>query len=293
MAALVAIARDIKLTHSVFALPFALLAMCLAAGSEARLPTAIEITLIVICMVLGRTVAMTVNRLADARFDADNPRTAGRAIPSGRVTPRAMRLAAITCAVGFILAAGGFWLWRDNPWPLLLSPLVLAYLAAYSYTKRFTWACHLYLGAALAISPLAAVIAIAPAYLGQPAPWLIAALVVGWVAGFDIIYALQDVAVDQAQQLWSLPSRLGIEPALWISRALHLAASAALLLAWYLSPQLGPFFLAAAIATVALLLLEHTLVWRSHTHHIHLAFFTLNGLISLLLGAAGILDVIR
>ncbi|MFW6032211.1 MAG: UbiA-like polyprenyltransferase, partial [Phycisphaeraceae bacterium] len=287
-----AVARDIKLSHSVFALPFALLATFLAAGWTGRLPSLAELGLIVLCMVLARTVAMSINRWADASIDAANPRTAGRAIPRGAVSRGFVLGVAIACGAGFVLAAAGFWWLRANPWPVLLSPAVLAHLAAYSFTKRVTWGCHLVLGSALALSPLAASLAIEPGYLAALEPWLIAALVTAWVAGFDIIYALQDTEVDCEQGLFSMPSRLGVGPALWISRALHAFAAAALLhLGWH-SDQLGGLFFAAAVATAALLILEHALVWGSKTHRIPLAFLTVNGVISLLLGAAGIAEVV-
>ncbi len=289
---LAAVAGDIKLSHTVFAMPFALLATFLSAGWSGRLPGFDEFVLIVVCMFLARTFAMTVNRLADARLDASNPRTAGRALPSGRLDTVFVRATAAISAMLFIIAAGGFWLMHDNFWPMVLSPFVLIYLTGYSYTKRFTWLCHLYLGTALALSPIAAVIAIEPGYLIRVEPWLLAGMVACWVGGFDVIYALQDIEHDTSMGLFSMPSRLGAVTSLWISRALHLAAIACLLGLWYVSPLLGAWFLAAAILTLALLLLEHALVWRSSTHHIHTAFLTTNGIISLLLGAAGIVEVV-
>ncbi|MFI4860739.1 MAG: UbiA-like polyprenyltransferase [Phycisphaerales bacterium JB063] len=292
------IARDIKLTHTVFAMPFALLGAFLAAGWAGRRPAWGEFALVVVCMVLARTVAMTVNRWADAGIDASNPRTAGRAVPGGRVSRRAMLFASLACAVGFVFAAAGFALFYANVWPVLLSPIVLVVVAGYSFTKRFTWLCHLFLGFALAISPVAAAIAIEPGALlasasgPLPSIWLLSAMVLCWVAGFDVIYALQDVEHDRSQGLFSMPSRLGVGPALWVSRALHIAAIVALVLAWYGSPLLGTLFGVAVLLTGALLILEHTLVWGSKTNHLSMAFFTVNGVISLLLGAAGILDVV-
>lgn len=286
------VARDIKLSHTVFAMPFALLAVFLSAGWAGRLPALDEFVLILVCMFLARTFAMTVNRLADAKLDATNPRTAGRALPSGRLESGFVKATATLCALLFILAAGGFWLMHGNFWPMLLSPLVLVYLAGYSYTKRFTWLCHVYLGTALALSPIAAVIAIEPGYLGQLEPWLLAGMVACWVGGFDVIYALQDVEHDKAMGLFSMPSRLGANTSLWISRSLHLLTIACLLCLWYASPLLAVWFLAATVLTIALLLLEHALVWRSSTHHINVAFLTVNGIISLLLGAAGIMEVV-
>lgn len=289
---LAAVAGDIKLSHTVFAMPFALLATFLSAGSADRPPSLSEFGLIVLCMFLARTVAMTVNRLADAGLDSSNPRTAGRVLPSGRLDRRFMALTVAVCTVGFIIAAGGFWLLRANAWPVLLSPFVLAYLAGYSYTKRFTWLCHIYLGTALALSPVAAVIAIEPGYLDVPEPWLLAGMVACWVGGFDVIYALQDVQHDRSLGLYSMPAKLGVDRALWISRALHVIAAVCLLMLWHTSPLLGAGFFVASMLTVALLVFEHALVWRSKTHHISIAFLTVNGVISLLLGAAGIVEVI-
>lgn len=285
------IARDIKLSHTVFAMPFALLATFLSAGGSQRLPGLDEFVLIIVCMFLARTFAMTVNRLADANLDASNPRTVTRALPSGRLDTVFVWTTAIICALLFIVFAGGFWLMHGNAWPIILSPFVLIYLAGYSYTKRFTWLCHLYLGTALALSPIAAAIAIEPGYLGHVEPWLLAGMVACWVGGFDVIYALQDIEHDQSMGLFSMPSHLGAQTSLWISRALHLATIACMLGLWFFSPLLGTWFLAAAIMTIGLLVIEHALVWRSSTHHINAAFLTINGIISLLLGAAGIVEV--
>lgn len=286
------IARDIKLSHTVFAMPFALLGAFMAARWADRLPAWGEFGLVVICMVMARTFAMAINRWADAALDAVNPRTSGRAVPAGRVSRGAMLGVALACAAGLVLAAGGFWFFFDNPWPVLLSPAVLLVLATYSYTKRFTWFCHLFLGCTLALSPVAAAIAIEPGFLAaSPAVWLLSAMVLCWVAGFDVIYALQDAEHDRAAGLFSMPSRLGAERALWVSRVLHFGAAALLLLCWWACPLVGVFFLIAVTLTTVLLVVEHALVWGSKTNHLNMAFFTVNGVISLLLGAAGIADV--
>lgn len=290
---LVVLAGDIKLSHTVFAMPFALLATFLGAAHGGGWPGAGVLGLIVLCMVLARTVAMAVNRWADARIDAANPRTAGRAVPRGALSPRFMLYVALFCAGAFVALTGGFYLLEGNPWPVILSPLVLAYLAAYSFTKRFTWLCHLFLGGALALSPLAAGIAVEPGWLASGAPYLLAGVVLCWVAGFDIIYALQDVEVDRRAGLFSMPANLGVERALHVGRALHLLVVLGLAALVWVSPVLGPAFAVAAGLTTALLVLEHLLVWRSSTNHIHLAFFTVNGMISLLLAGAGIVDVFR
>lgn len=286
---LTVVARDIKLSHTVFALPFALLATFLAAGGWPRLSV---LGLILLCMVLARTFAMSVNRWADRNLDAANPRTAARALPRGAVSPMFMLGTAITCGVGFVVAAGGFWLAAGNPWPVLLAPVVLAYLAGYSYMKRLTALCHVYLGTVLALSPVAAAVAVGPGYLATPVPWLLAAMVTGWVAGFDVIYALQDVVVDQAAGLYSLPSRLGPERALWVSRALHAGVGVCLASLIVVSDQLATGFAIASVLAAALLVTEHVLIWRSAERHLAMAFFTLNGIISVLLGLGGIVDVV-
>jgi 4-hydroxybenzoate polyprenyltransferase len=200
--------------------------------------------------------------------------------------------AASVCSAAFVLCTAGFWWLNANPWPLLLSPFVLAWLGAYSFMKRFTWMCHLFLGSALAMSPIAASIAVGPGYLTTPEPYLLATMVMCWVAGFDIIYALQDVAVDRELGIASMPSNLGTEPALWISRVLHIIAVAALVTLVIVSPQLAVGFAIGTGAMIVLLIIEHALVWGSKTHHISMAFFTLNGVISLLLGGLGIIDVL-
>jgi 4-hydroxybenzoate polyprenyltransferase len=290
---IVLLARDIKISHSIFALPFALLASYLAAAQRGEPLCGDELGLIVMCMVLARTVAMTMNRWADRFIDQKNPRTALRAIPSGQLTAKFVLNTAVVCSLLFMAATSGFYFMNGNAWPLILSPIVLVWLAGYSFTKRFTWMCHLVLGSALAISPLAAAIAIYPPYLGYKAPYLLAMMVMCWVAGFDVIYALQDVNSDREKDIYSMPAKLGVNRALWISRTLHVSAVAALAVLIMAGPPLGLGFTIGVGIIVLLLILEHALVWHSHTHHIHMAFFTLNGIISLLLGGLGIIDVLH
>jgi len=289
---LLAVARDIKLSHTVFALPFALLATFLAAASTNRLPSWVEFGLILLCMVTARTFAMAFNRLVDALIDARNKRTQQRAIPSGRVRWDTMLWVVLASALAFEVCTELFFMASDNPLPLILSLPVLFVLAGYSFTKRFTWLCHAVLGLALSISPVAAALAIEPSYLGQPTVWLLSLMVLCWVAGFDILYALQDTEVDRELGLYSVPSRLGVSRALWMSRALHLVSAAALVSVATLSIQLGTLFTIAAGLTVGLLLLEHALVWGGRTKQLNMAFFTVNGVISIALGAAGIADVL-
>lgn len=287
-----ALARDIKLSHSIFALPFALLGMFLAAGAMSRYPRWGEVALIIWCMFFARTFAMATNRWADRKLDANNPRTVGRAIPSGKLSAGFVFGVMTFCALAFIAGACGF-VHYMNVWPLLLSPLVLAWLAFYSYAKRFTSWCHVILGIALAISPLAAAIAMEPTYLLQPGVYLLVLMVATWVAGFDIIYALQDVSADKEAGLYSLPSRMGEKKALWISRLLHVISLVSLIVLCRVEFQLGFLFGIGIIITGGLLILEHALVWGSKTGRLNMAFFTVNGVISLLLGILGVIDIWR
>lgn len=292
------IARDIKLSHSVFALPFALLGAFMARPENAPWDGfGAALVLIVVCMVTARTWAMVVNRLLDRGYDARNPRTAARAFASGRLHPRTGWAWALASAAAFVGACALFML-RDNPWPLILAGPVLAWIGAYSLTKRFTWACHLWLGASLAASPLAAAIAVDPAAVGlamgttTPALFWLAAMVLAWVAGFDVIYALADEEFDRAAGLSSLPSRMGPSGALWVSRGLHALAALALLAAWRSDDRLGAILLAAVAAVWGLLVLEHAVIARRGRAGIPSAFFTVNGVVSCLLGLAGITDLL-
>ena len=287
------IASDIKLAHSVFALPFAVLGAFLSRPApEGAGVFGAKLALVVVCMVCARTWAMVVNRLVDRTIDAANPRTQRRVFASGRLNPRAGWAAALLSAALFIAATAGFLLAGGNPWPLALSIPVLAFIAAYSYTKRFTWLCHLYLGLALAASPAAAAIAIDPSSLARsPSILLLCAMVTVWVAGFDVIYALQDTAFDRSAGLHSVPSRLGPGAAIWISRGLHLIAALLLGAAWWCDERFSVVFGASVALAWALLAAEHVVLARRGEAGLHMAFFTLNGLMSCVVGAAGCLDV--
>jgi 4-hydroxybenzoate polyprenyltransferase len=291
------IASDIKIAHSVFALPFAVLAAFMAAGpvgGSIDWPRfGGQIALIAAAMVFARTVAMLANRLIDRTLDAGNPRTSGRALPSGRLSVGQVGAAIAFCAAGFMLVCLAFGGLYGNWWPTMLGLPVLAWISAYAYFKRFTALCHLYLGSSLALSPLAAALAIEPSSLvGQPALWLIAGMVLCWVAGFDIIYALQDVDVDRSQGLFSMPSRQGETRALLVSRGLHVVAAACLAGAWLVDDRFGVLFGIGVAIVAAALVWEHATVARWGTTKIALAFFTLNGLISIVLGGLGSIDVV-
>lgn len=289
------VAADIKLAHSVFALPFALLAAVMAAANPSIDWTRLagQLVLVIAAMVFARTVAMLANRLLDREIDARNPRTAGRALPSGRLSPASASAVLVLCAAGFMVVCVAFGVLYGNWWPAILGLPVLAWISAYALLKRFTMLCHLYLGSSLAISPLAAAIAIDPATLGaQPALWLIALMVLCWVAGFDIIYALQDVAVDRKEGLHSIPSRLGERGGLWVSRLLHVVAAACLILASRVDGRLELMFSIGVAIVIALLVIEHITVAKWRTARIALTFFMLNGVISCVLGGLGVADVL-
>lgn len=280
------VAQDIKLSHTVFAMPWALLAMFLAAQGW---PHWGQVALIVVCMVSARTVAMITNRLVDARLDAQNPRTARRALPSGAMSVRSYVAILAGSAVVFVGATSGFGLMYSNLLPLTLSAPVLLFIAAYPFLKRFTQLCHYYLGAALAMAPVCAWIAISGTV--TLTPLLMAGAVLFWTAGFDIIYACLDFESDRATGVVSVPARLGIAGALWVSRVSHLISVAFMIALGLHAEQLETlYFLGVGIAA-ALLVVEHSLVSPRDLSKVGIAFFTVNGIISLVLGTLGIVDV--
>jgi 4-hydroxybenzoate polyprenyltransferase len=289
-----AAASDIKLHHSVFAMPFALLGACLAAVQPQGMPWAAmagPLALIAGCMVCARTVAMLANRIVDAAIDARNPRTAGRAIPSGRLSRRAALAMVAVGVLAFEACTFAFAALYGNGWPLLLHVPVLLWLVLYPYTKRFTWLCHAWLGASLAMSVPAAALALRPDSLGQPPIWWLAGMVLLWVTGFDVIYALQDVESDRLEGLHSMPARLGVPASLWSSRFMHGLSVVCLWQAYFAEPRLGPPFAIAIGLTTALLFVEHATVHRWGTSRMALTFFTLNGIVSIVLGTAGIVGL--
>jgi 4-hydroxybenzoate polyprenyltransferase len=279
--------RDIKISHTVFALPFALLSTFLAAGG---LPPLGKLGLILLCMIAARSVAMSANRLLDAQLDALNPRTARRAIPAGVLSRKFYLVIAMACCIAFIAATAGFRWAYHNPWPLWLAVPVLAFLCAYPLLKRFTRLCHYYLGMALGLAPVCAWIAVRGT-LNSP-PILMGAAVVCWTAGFDIIYACQDYQSDLATGVVSVPARLGIARALWVARLTHVCSVAFLIALATAAPQLGIGYRIGVGIAVLLLIFEHALVRADDLSKVRVAFFTVNGTISLLLGTLGIADVL-
>jgi 4-hydroxybenzoate polyprenyltransferase len=259
----------IKFEHTLFALPFALMSMMLAADG---LPAGRTIGWILVAMVGARSCAMAFNRLVDQEFDRLNPRTAGRALPAGLLKRSQVWVFTVVTGGLLVLAA-----WQLNPLALALSPVALAVICGYSFTKRFTDWSHLVLGLALAIAPVGAWIAVRGEF-GWPS-LVLAAAVTLWVAGFDVIYACQDVDFDRRIGLHSLPQRFGIGPALWISRALHLCM-VSLLVALYCVADLHLAYLIGVAVVAALLAYEQSLVKPHDLSRVNAAFFTLNGFVS-------------
>ncbi|MHC5209953.1 MAG: UbiA-like polyprenyltransferase [Planctomycetota bacterium] len=272
------ILSDIKLGHSVFALPFALIGLLLGTGGHA--PSLVLLAQIVIAMVLARSAAMAANRLADRRFDASNPRTSNRALPAGRVTPRAMLVFTLLCSAAFIGVAGTI-----NPLCFALSPAVLVVLFLYSLSKRVTQFAHLIVGFGLALSPPAAYLAARGSVEADVVGvlWLGAA-VLFWVAGFDIIYACQDIEHDRHEGLRSLPASHGAARALWWARGLHALMLVSLALT-ATTAGLGPLSWLAIGLVAALLAWEHGMVSAHDMRRVDAAFFTANGLVSVLFAA--------
>jgi len=259
----------IKWEHSIFALPFALCAAMLAAGG---MPTAAKLGWIVLCMVSARSAAMAFNRVADARIDAANPRTAMRAIPAGALSRRFAMVFVIVACVLFVLGAAEL-----NRATLYLSPVALAVVLLYSYTKRFTRWSHLVLGFALGIAPAAAWIAVRGSL--DPRILLLTAAVTFWVGGFDVLYACQDIEFDRANSLNSIPQAMGVPRALIVARALHLLMLG-LLVALVVVFGLGKLAFVGVAVVAVLLAYEHSLVSAGDLSRLNAAFFTINGVIA-------------
>jgi 4-hydroxybenzoate polyprenyltransferase len=265
----------IKFEHSVFALPFALTGALLAARATRHgWPSLSQVLWIVVAMVAARSAAMTMNRIADIRYDRENPRTKQRALPTGALSLQFAWLFTLVAVALFFVAA-----WRLNPLALKLAPLAIVILFFYSFTKRFTSWSHLFLGFALGISPAAAWIAITG---GLDARMLIlCAAVTLWVGGFDVLYACQDIDYDRSAGLFSVPKKFGIAKALRIARGMHIGVIA--LLGWLAFSFGLPWPAWAGIAVVAsLLAYEHSLVKADDLSKLDAAFFTVNGYISML-----------
>jgi 4-hydroxybenzoate polyprenyltransferase len=289
----------VRFSHTLFALPFALLAAAMA-WSENRRGTPVvawrwtDLAGILICMVTARSAAMAFNRLADERIDAENPRTRGRHLPAGLLSRTAVALFATICSAGFVAATLIF---LPNRLPLYLSVPVLTFLLAYSLTKRFTALSHFWLGAALMLAPVSAWIAIRGEFVINNVADLLPAVVLGgavllWVAGFDMIYACQDVDFDRRRGLKSLPVRLGVPGALQLAAACHAGTIALLSLLPVVYNRFGWVYWTGLAAVAALLLYEHRLVRPDDLTRVNKAFFNVNAVVSLSLLAVGLAELV-
>jgi len=263
----------IKIEHTLFALPFAFLGAVLAARG---LPTLWQMVWITLAMVGARSSAMAFNRIADRTFDAQNPRTKMRALPSGALSLSFVWGFTVFSAALFFLASAML-----NRLTLVLAPVALASVLLYSYTKRFTSWSHIVLGWCLCIAPTGAWVAVRGA-IDSPVPLLLSLVVLLWTAGFDVLYACQDYEFDRAAGLRSIPARVGIGRALWVSRALHAGAFAALV-GLYLTTALGGLALAGVLATGMLLIYQQSLVRADDLSRLNAAFFTTNAFVSVIL----------
>src|SRR5262249_25064155 len=278
----------IRFSHTLFALPFALLAACLAWRQnfhDGRMFRWQELVGILLCMVFARSMAMAFNRLVDRRIGADNPRAATRHIPAGILSVASVAGFCLVCAAAF---GASTLLFLPNRWPLYLSLPVLAFLCGYSYTKRFTAWCHYWLAAALGLSPIATWLSIRGEIAWPPV--LLAGAVFFWVGGFDIIYACQDVGFDRERGLYSIPARFGVEKSLKLALASHLLMLSCVAGLWWMA-DLGWVFLLGVAVVAALLAYEHSLVRPDDLARVNLAFFHVNAVISVGLLVVALADM--
>jgi 4-hydroxybenzoate polyprenyltransferase len=279
----------IKFSHTIFAMPFALTGFFLAVAEGGTGVNWRNFILVVLCMIFARSAAMAFNRWLDRDIDAANPRTIIREIPAGTISPQSALLFVVVNCILFIIAT-----WLINFLCFALSPVALIVVLGYSYTKRFTWLCHFVLGAGLALAPVGAYLAVTGHF--ALAPVLLGFTVLTWVAGFDIIYALQDEEFDKSKQLYSVPAMMGKKGALRLSEIIH-AVTAILLLStvWLLAQSLGSslgwIIWTGTTVFLSLLIYQHTLVKTSDLRRVNLAFFTTNGIASLIFGTLAIIDL--
>jgi 4-hydroxybenzoate polyprenyltransferase len=271
----------IKFEHTIFALPFAFTGALLALGD---LPSLHQASWIIVAMVGARSAAMGFNRWADRHIDAENPRTKTRALPLGLVTPTQVLVFIIVSSAVLVLAA-----YMLNPLSFYLSPLALAIVFFYSYTKRFTFLAHAFLGLAISGAPMGAWIAVTGRF---EFPALILGIaVLFWLLGFDILYALQDLEFDKAKGLHSIPQRFGVRASLWISRAAHAVTMFCLFSLFQLLP-VGMLYLLGIVIALGLIVYEHSLVREDDLSKLNIAFFNMNGYISVTIFIFTLLDVL-
>jgi 4-hydroxybenzoate polyprenyltransferase len=268
----------IRFSHTLFALPFALLSALLAWQKPGTFRV-LDLLGILLCMVLVRSTAMAFNRLVDRHYDALNPRTASRHLPSGKLSTRVVWIFTLACAAGFV-AATFLFLHSGNPWPVYLAVPVLLFVCAYSYTKRFTLLCHAWLGTSLLLAPLAAWIAIR-GLEDLATPLMLGFAVLFWVTGFDILYACQDIEFDRRAKLSSIPATFGVAASLRLALICHIFMLACLVgLYWLAWPDLKVIYLIGVTGVAALLAYEHWLIRPDDLSRVNQAFFNVNGVIS-------------
>ena len=269
----------IRFSHTLFALPFALLSAVLAWQQPGTFHP-LQLAGILLCMVFARSAAMAFNRLVDRDLDAVNPRTVGRHLPTGALSVASVAAFAAVSAAAFVASTTLFLLW-GNAWPLYLSVPVLLFLLGYSFSKRFTYLCHVWLGTSLLLAPLAAWIAIR-GLEGLMTPLVLGLAVLFWVTGFDILYACQDVEFDRKSGLWSIPARFGVPASLRVALLCHAGMLIWLVvLYWAAQPHLGLIYLGGVAAAAVLLAYEHWLVRPDDLSRINQAFFQVNGVIGI------------
>lgn len=270
----------IRFSHTLFALPFALLSASLAWHREGEFRV-VDLVGILLCMVFARSAAMAFNRLVDRRIDAANPRTANRHLPAGSLSVAQVALFTVLTSVGFVASTLLFWFREPaNPWPLYLSGPVLVFICGYSLTKRFTSLAHFWLGASLMLAPISAWIAIR-GVADMQTPLLLGLAVFAWVAGFDILYACQDAEFDRKARLHSVPARLGIRNSLRLAACCHLIMVCLLSLLYWQAPELNHIFLAGMIVVGLLLAYEHWIVRPDDLSRVNRAFFQVNAVVSM------------
>jgi len=268
----------IRFSHTIFALPFSLLAAALAWADEPFRWS--DLLGILLCMVFARSAAMAFNRLVDRHIDARNPRTAARHLPAGTLSVAAVWIFTLVCCVGFVASTLIFYEREpSNPWPLYLCGPVLLFLLGYSLAKRFTSLAHFWLGAALMLAPVAAWIAV-KGLADMTVPVILGVAVAFWVAGFDILYACQDADFDREEALHSVPARFGVPTSLRIAAGCHAVMFSFLVWLNFASPHLGYVFMGGLVAAGGLLVYEHRLVRADDLTRVNRAFFHVNGVIS-------------
>jgi len=284
--------RLIKFSHTIFAMPFAMIGVVLGfyhlkmEAANVYIDTGFylyTLVLVVLCMVFARSAAMAFNRYLDRHYDAKNPRTAIREIPSGIISANSALWFTIISSLLFVATT-----WLINTLCFFLSPIALLVVLGYSYTKRFTILCHFVLGLGLSLAPIGAYLAVTGSFHWLPI--LFSCMVFCWVSGFDIIYALQDAGFDRSEGLYSIPASLGGEKALLVSRMLH-ATVALLLVLTYFVGNMGVWYIVAMVFFAAMLVLQQRLVKPNDLSKVNLAFFTTNGIASLVFAVLVIIDL--